>query len=181
MGMFDEITCKMQLPGYGWLLPPGTVFQTKSFDAGMLKYHIDPAGGLWWQERGEGMETPPDALGNRTHYAWVRELHFTGNLHFYTSEDKYDVGWIEFEAEMVKGQVISLKMVKFRKPDPEALKKQEDALKRLFARVQKEEKEARRCEICEAVISSGHLCAICHDNCEEYNKQSDESQPGEVK
>lgn len=37
-----------------------------------------------------------------------------------------------------------------------------------------EEDAPLQCEICSAVISSGHLCRICYENCEEYNKIADE-------
>ena len=119
MGMFDELTCKYELPIEG---ATDLQFQTKDTSAQMLdQYEIRGDGTLWHEEYDIEDRSNPDAIGvmrmagawTKVNKRWVPEA-ITDTIYFYTFKNNDNTGWIEFCAEIVNGHVLSIKIIENR-------------------------------------------------------------------
>ena len=137
--MFDYVRCEYPLP-----MPEfqDRVFQTKSFDCpGMDHYLIGTDGSLsieryeyedrskaaLWKAANPDKELPEELQGpsamfcgsfTKVNRRWERMARYTGELNFYTCVGKDDVGWIEFAAHFLLGELKLLEVACF-KPAPE--------------------------------------------------------------
>ena len=136
MGMFDTVYCEKKLPltkeikkafpDKDWTKED---FQTKSLDSTMSSYYIKKNGYLYTEKvEGENVRIMTEAEERKTRkqgkFCWpyefvetsrksVKEL-ITETINFYSyEEDEEGNTWdIEFDAEIVKGKVVDIKLVK---------------------------------------------------------------------
>ena len=136
MGMFDNLYVERKLPltkeikkafpNKDWTKED---FQTKSLDNTMTSYYIKKNGNLYTEKvEGETIRTMPEAeekkLKKQGKFCWpyefvetsresVKEI-ITETINFYSyEEDEEGNTWdIEFDAEIVKGKVGSIKLIK---------------------------------------------------------------------
>jgi len=128
MGMYDIIHCEYPLP----VQPPQSVidlwgcvedigFQTKDLDNVLALYRIDKEGQLWGHYvEFEFSQEDPNSTGflNAKNERWEK-LITNHVINFYDTvplngHDKY--GWIEYQAVIQKGKVISIELVKCEEP-----------------------------------------------------------------
>ena len=136
MGMFDTIYCERKLPltkeikkafsNKDWAK---TDFQTKSLDNTMTSYYIKRNGYLYWDRvEGENVrvisEEEEKKIKKQGRFCWPYEfveksrvsekviITDTINFYDYNEDDEGNTWDIEFDAEIVKGKLISLKLVK---------------------------------------------------------------------
>lgn len=110
MGFYDTLRCHYPLPMTG---ANEQEFQTKSTPAQVWDdYEIRTDGTLWHQAYDQEDRSDPHATGlgrlagiaTRVNQRWEPEK-MTGELRFYTS---LEGAWVEFQAEMVSGQMVAL-------------------------------------------------------------------------
>ncbi len=96
MGLFDELTCHMALPGLG---VTDAVFQTKSLPAMYMdRYELRADGTLWHEEYDIEDRSDPGATGverllgamSRVNLRW-EPVNFTGEIYFYGAGDTFSV------------------------------------------------------------------------------------------
>ena len=96
MGLFDELTCRMALPGVG---VTDTLFQTKSLPAMYMEhYELRADGTLWHEEYDIEDRSDPDAKGveslrgamSRVNLRW-EPASFTGEIYFYEAGNTFSV------------------------------------------------------------------------------------------
>lgn len=117
MGMFDEITCKMELPIEGL---QGRVFQTKDTPMQSLdRYEIREDGTLWHQDYDIEDKSDPNATGlarlagcmSAVNKRWAHAL-ITREINFYGFKDDDNcIGWIEFKAVVFDGKVQRIELI----------------------------------------------------------------------
>lgn len=110
MGFYDTLRCHYPLPMAG---ANEQEFQTKSTPAQVWDdFEIRTDGTLWHQAYDQEDRSDPHATGlgrlagiaTRVNQRWEPEK-MTGELRFYTS---LEGAWVEFQAEMVSGQMVAL-------------------------------------------------------------------------
>jgi hypothetical protein len=121
--MFDWLSCEMSLPGPG---DASSEFQTKSLDRTLAKITIHEDGSVTeryvqykdvpLEERPYGKDENPllHFIGSIEEIPEsVKEIpvHFTGVLNFYDFLEDSDEGWIEYNAEVKDGHVISIERI----------------------------------------------------------------------
>jgi len=97
MGMFDDLTCDMPIPGK--TKPKELSFQTKDFGCYLDQYQIRSDGTLWMKEREDDKEKQV------MHHGW---------LSFYTFESEKSDGdgnWFEYKAKFTDGICQEIKLV----------------------------------------------------------------------
>lgn len=136
MGMFDNIFCERKLPltkeikkafpNKAWSKAD---FQTKDLDNTMTAYYIKKNGYLYTEKvEGEHVRTMTEAeekkLKKQGKFCWPykfvessrtpikEEITATVNFYDYSDDEQGNTWDIEFDAEFLKGRLISLKLVK---------------------------------------------------------------------
>jgi hypothetical protein len=101
MGMFDDVTCELPIPGEP--KPKRLSFQTKDFDCYLDRYTIRADGTLW-----------RDAGDWRT-----GQVPFHGLLRFYTFESEGPSAapgmWFEYEAKFTDGKCAGVECVEIHR------------------------------------------------------------------